>query len=278
MNDPVRPMRVTLSTVTLEVHERPGDADPARPTLVFLHHWGGSGRTWGPVLDELAADGHRGLAPDLRGFGGSDAPGENGTDYTVDAMADDVRGLLSQLRVGKFVLVGHSMGGKVALQLVSHGLTNLRGLVLLAPSPPTPEPMPGAERARLLAGHGDADAARETVAKNTAASLPEPLRRLAEVDLLRTSDAAWRAWLEHGSREDISAGVRPLPPGVPVLLAAGERDETITADLLRREIADRLGGGGAVPVEVVPGASHLLPLEAPRAVAALVRRVATGVG
>lgn len=270
-------MRVGLSTVTLEVHERPGvaAADPAKPALVFLHHFGGSGRTWGPVLDELAADGYRCLAPDLRGFGSSDAPGgEDWAHYAVDAMADDVHELLGRLEVGPFILVGHSMGGKVSLALVSRGLTELRGLVLLAPSPPTPEPMPDEERARLLASHGNADAARKTAAKITAAPLPEPLRQLAEADLLRVSPAAWRAWLEHGSREDISARVRPLSssPSVPVFLAAGERDENITADLLRREIVDRLGGGAEL--NVIPGANHLLPLETPRVVVDLVRRAA----
>ena len=261
-------MRVELNTVTLEVHERPG-ADPDRPALVFLHHFGGSGRTWGPVMDALADDGHRLIAPDLRGFGGSDAPpGEDWTHYTVDAMADDVHALLLELRVGPCVVAGHSMGAKVALALATHRPADLRGLVLLAPSPPSPEPMEPAERARLLAGHGDADAARETLAKITAGPLLPASHTLALADLGRASAPAWRAWLEHGSREDWSAHVPGIT--VPITVAVGERDENITVTLVEREII-ACSRHARTPVAAVPGASHLLPLEAPPAVAALLR-------
>ena len=101
-------------------------------------------------MDRQAALGWRCLAPDLRGFGESPAPGEGWAHYTVDAMADDLHGLLGRLSLGRFIVVGHSMGGKVALALAARQPAGMAGLALLAPSPPTPEPMEPAERARLL--------------------------------------------------------------------------------------------------------------------------------
>ena len=219
-------------------------------------------------MDALVGDDHRLIAPDLRGFGGSDAPGEDGTRYAVDTMAGDVRELFNRWQVGPCVVVGHSMGAKVALALAAQNLADLRGLVLLAPSPPSPEPMEPAERARLLAGHGDADAAREILAKITASPLPPASHALALADLGRASASAWRAWLEHGSREDRAAEVARVT--VPLTVAVGERDENITVALVEREIIAR-SRHARTPVAVVPGAAHLLPLEAPDAVAVLLR-------
>lgn len=268
-------MRITLTDVTLEVHERPGPDGVGRPALVFLHHFGGSGRTWTPVLDTLANDGRRLLAPDLRGFGGSDAPGEGDEHYGVGRMADDVQELLDRLEIGPCVVVGHSMGAKVALALAGRGgarAMDIVSLVLLAPSPPTPEPMDPAERARLLAGHGDAAGARETLDKITARPLPAAWRDLALADLARASAPAWRAWLEHGSREDRSTDLAGI--AVPVTVAVGAKDDNITAALVEREI---IAGcrHARTPVTVIAGASHLLPLEAPTAVVAAIR-VASG--
>ena len=58
------------------------DVGDQQPALVFLHYWGGTGRTWGLVIRELA-DRHRCVAPDLRGWGGSDKARAGGNDGLV---------------------------------------------------------------------------------------------------------------------------------------------------------------------------------------------------
>ncbi len=255
--------------ITLHVHERgPDHGDPDRPALVFLHHFGGSGRLWDPVMDTLARE-HRCIAPDLRGFGSSPAPGEEPAAFSVGVMADDVHTLLDGLHISRFVLAGHSMGGKVALALAASAPPGLAAVALLAPSPPTPEPMEKPERERLLAGHGDPAAAEETLRQITARPLPETWRRAVVEDNLRASRSAWRAWLEHGSREDISAWMRAIP--VPVSIALGAEDAAITGCLVEREIAARLSL--PTPMRVLLGAGHLLPLEAPAAVSNLLSDV-----
>ncbi len=253
-------INIEVGSTTLHVHEQVGHGSTGRPALVFLHYFGGSGRTWEPVMDALVAAGWRCLAPDLRGFGASPAPGRDWTHYTVDTMTDDIHGLIDRLRLERFIVIGHSMGGKVALALAARQPTGLAGLVLISPSPPTPEPMEEAERARLLAGYGDAAAAKETLRKIAARPLSEPLLDATVSDDLQASASAWRAWLEHGSKEDISARMPQI--AVPIRVAVGAKDQTITGDLVTREILARVNVAEAM-LESVPDVGHLLPLEAP---------------
>ncbi len=233
-----------------------------RPTLVFLHYFGGSSGAWTEVIEELEEDYHC-VAPDLRGFGASDFLPEN---FAVNDYADDVVSLIRVLRIENYVLIGHSMGGKIALALAARNPEGLRSLILLAPSPPTPEPIPETERERLLAAHGNRCVATETICQAAGGKLSGAVFERSINDNLRTSEAAWRAWLETGSREDISAQIARI--NVPVLVAAGANDEAITPQLLNGEIIRRIDNARLI---VVPDAGHLLPLVAPAAIADLIR-------
>lgn len=252
-------VRVSVNGVSFHVVDR-GHRD--RPALVFLHYFAGSARAWEPVVARLEGD-YRCVAPDLRGHGDSAAPASG---YATADGADDVAALAEAVGLGAYALVGHSMGGKIALALAARRPAGLRALVLVAPSPPTPEPTPPGERARLLATHGDRDAARETA--RTIVARPITSRRLARVidDNVRTSGAAWRAWIEGGSREDISASTGAI--AVPAVVVAGAADPVFPRDLLDREVVRRLSGARVV---VVPEVGHLIPLEAPAEIAEAVR-------
>jgi len=248
-------MRVTANGVSLHVEERSDPSQPEdSPTLVFLHYFGGSSQAWHLVMDRLGEN-YRCIAPDLRGFGDSEAPG---TGYAVADGANDIAALAAALGLKSYVLVGHSMGGKIALALAARRPLGLRSLILLAPSPPTPEPMREEDRARLLRTHGDERAALETAAKITAVSLPDASLRQVVKDNLRSSPVAWAAWLEHGSREDISPQMSAIT--VPVLVVAGEADAVLPPKLLERELVGRIKQAKMV---VVPRTGHLSPWEAP---------------
>lgn len=82
------------------------------PVLLLIHGIGDDSSTWGPLLDDLARD-HTVLAPDLLGHGGSDKPRG---DYSVAAYANGMRDLLGILDIDRATLVGHSLGGGVAMQ------------------------------------------------------------------------------------------------------------------------------------------------------------------
>jgi len=257
-------MRYKVNGTVLNIFEAGAkNYNKGRPSLVFLHYFGGSSLAWTEVIAELADDYHC-VAPDLRGFGASEASAEN---YAIEDYASDVQELITLFRLENFALIGHSMGGKFALALAARKPKNLQSLILLAPSPPSPEPIPEDERKQLLTVHGNRCVATETVCRAAGGKLSAEIFERAVTDNLRSSQKAWQAWLESESRRDISLGIGQI--NVPVLVAAGESDEKMTAKLLKREIVRRVENARLV---VIPKVKHLLPLEAPKEIADLIRR------
>ena len=185
--------------------------------------------------------------------------------YTVDSYADVVAAKIDQRGLAQTVLLGHSMGGKVALALAARRPPTVCSLVLLAPSPPTPEPITDSARAALLAQWAIHDAAERTLAGITGRALSEDARNRAIDDLTRCGKAAWSAWLNFGSREDIAAAMPRI--SVPVALLSGSCDTVLPTALISREVAARLCNAS---MGIIPGAGHLLTLEAPDAVAAAI--------
>lgn len=162
------------------------------------------------------------------------------------------------------------MGGKVALALAGRRPAGLRALVLLAPSPPTPEPIEEEWRAAMIAGWATYSTASRTLALTTAIPLREEARKVVLDDLMRVGKAAWTSWMAHGSREDWSREMDKV--ALPVTILSGTRDTVLPTDLVRREIVNRLAMSY---LHTVPGAGHLLPFEAPDAVADAIGRAAS---
>ena len=106
-------MDITTNNVRLHVE----DQGQGATTLVFLHYWGGSSRTWREVIGALGPD-VRCIAIDQRGWGRSDAPAEG---YVLADLAADAEGVIGALGLERYILVGHSMGGKVAQLIPRRG-------------------------------------------------------------------------------------------------------------------------------------------------------------
>ena len=92
--------------------------DPDAPPLLLLHALGESSLSWDPLLDDLAALGYHALAPDARGHGDSDRPGE----YSYELMTADTIAFCDALAPGGLAIVGHSAGA-VTAALVTTALT-----------------------------------------------------------------------------------------------------------------------------------------------------------
>lgn len=197
--------------------------------------------------------------PDLRGFGESGALPAR---FNITAAAGDVLSVIQALGLQQYMLVGHSMGGKIAMAIAAQWPAGLTHLVLLAPPPPTPEPIQPADRAQLLTSQHDRAAAEKNICKGSAQSLPETVFRQAINDRLRTAPDAWRWWLEQGSRQDISDTLTPI--SVPCQVLVGALDTNMPASLIQAEVMPHLLAG---KLRIVPGAGHLWPLEAPQEVA-----------
>src|SRR5437867_7325652 len=89
------------------------DTGTGDPPLLFVHGWCCDHAYWRDQIPEFAQR-HRVVAADLRGTGGSDAPDR---DYSIAQFADDVAWLCGEIGLEKPVIVGHSMGGLIALDI-----------------------------------------------------------------------------------------------------------------------------------------------------------------
>jgi len=101
--------------------------DEGEGEVVFLlHGLAGSSRFWEETLKALP-EGFRGIAPDLPGFGESESPERYGSSDHLVVM----RGLIDALGIGEFSLVGHSMGGVVALLWALTAPEGIRRMILI---------------------------------------------------------------------------------------------------------------------------------------------------
>jgi pimeloyl-ACP methyl ester carboxylesterase len=88
------------------------------PTVLLLHGFPDTHQVWRKQVGVLAAAGYRVLAPDLRGYGRTDAPG-GVYDYTLDKLRSDVLALLDALKIDRVFLVGHDWGSLIGWQLAT---------------------------------------------------------------------------------------------------------------------------------------------------------------
>lgn len=252
-------MEYSPGSVTLNVLEQ-GNGPLS---IVFLHYFGGSALEWQVVMNRLS-DQYRCLAIDMRGHGNSDAPA---TGYTVDDMACDITDLIELANVRNFVLVGHSMSGKVALAIAACQPAGLQLLVAVSPSPPVPEPIPDNERKKLLEGHGRRSAAEQTLRNITEVAVSDETQEQIITDDLRTAQVAWNAWLLAGSKEDISA--RMVSITIPVAIIVGSKDRALPPDVQTRLVLPYLK---QATLDTIDQAGHLLPWEVPDKLATFIKK------
>ena len=224
--------------------------------LFFLSYFGGSTRSYDAVMSRLgdlecAAISVNGLATH---------------GYSVANASGDLAKRIAEIARDEYVLVGHSMGGKLALSLAGAAPVSLRGVILLAPSPPTPEPMSDADRAFMLENRGSRESALAILGGAAHRKLDENTLETAIEAHLEWGETDWQNWLQIGSREDVSANLASVR--VPVLVWTGEFDANMTSEILGREIVEKVPGAR---LEIVGNAGHLLPQEAPDEVAAKIR-------
>ena len=238
-----------------------GTGDPA---LIFLHYWGGSARSWDRVIACLSAP-VRQLALNQRGWGGSVAADDR---HDLEALADDVLAVTEALAIRRFVIVGHSMGGKVAQIVAARRPAGLEGLVLVAPAPPTPMQVPRQVRAGMLESYQSRAGVLQALGQLAGSALPRALQEQVIEDTLGGAAGAKRAWPDFGMIQDVSAGLEHFTRPVDVLI--GEHDQ-VEREAVLRPVLSRLLPQASFTI--VPGVGHLLPLEAPQAIASACERM-----
>ena len=102
------------------------DSGSSMPPLLFLHGTGCDASDWTPVTEKLPCK-QRCIALDFRGHGQSSVPTQS---FTLGSLAEDVQHLANHLGLHELVIVGHSLGGMVAMEVAQHSFS-VTGLVLL---------------------------------------------------------------------------------------------------------------------------------------------------
>jgi len=246
---------IEVGGAQLHADMRTGSSKP----LVFLHYWGGSRRTWNLVLSRLDAD-QTFVNYDQRGWGASaNAAGP----YDISRLADDAQSVIAEMGYTDYVLVGHSMGGKVAQALAARKPDGLSGLVLVAPAPA--KPVASTEQLRELTMHAydDEQTVRDSIDQMLAyRSLDTDLRTQIVEDSLSAGEEARLAWPKYVLGQDVSAGLSDVE--VPVLVLAGQHDKVEPPDVLAEYLLPLIPHA---EMTLIDDTGHLSPLEVPDQVA-----------
>jgi len=251
-------MKIKVQMLSLNVSE----SGAGEPALLFLHYWGGSARTWNRVIEQLCST-FRCIAYDQRGWGESDAPADG---YAISDLAGDAAALVRSLGLKRYVLVGHSMGGKAAQFLAAQRPRGLEALVLVAPASPLPQNIPPAAKQAQLHAYDSRDTVVQATAFLTAHPPNESTVEQIVEDSLRGSAGAKLAWPTSAAYEDISERVKNI--NVPTLILAGDQDRQDPLHQQQTEVLPRIP---AARLEVVRGSGHLSPIDQPGQIADAVK-------
>jgi pimeloyl-ACP methyl ester carboxylesterase len=249
----------------------------AGPPIVLLHGLRDQAHEWDPIAPALTSLG-RVLALDQRGHGESDAPARG---YAPDDFAADVAAFCDALALDRPVVVGHSLGGRVAYHFAAAHPDRLRALVLVdigATSAPETTP-----------------AMVDFITRNAGpfASPDDALRALLGGRLLPNKGTAH--YLRHNLRQatdgrwhwkyDLDAAIATVRAArerdawdvvaritAPTLLIRGGRSDVLSADEAVR-LRDTIPNATLVEI---PGVGHLIPLAKPRELAATIVAWLTG--
>jgi pimeloyl-ACP methyl ester carboxylesterase len=260
----------TLVTSTPLAHLRwdgGGQAVPAaarRPVVLMLHGVGGGRQAWdvSGTGAALAAAGFTALAADFPGYGLS-APVQP---YDLAGMAGAVIDTLAQLGTGPAILVGHSMGGMVAQEVIARAPQAVAGLVLAGTSSAFGKPGGDWQQdflrsrfAPLDAGLGMAGLAAQLVPAMVAPGTAPAAIAAAQAMMAGVPEATYRAAVAALVAFDRRANLPNIH--VPTLVITGEHDRTAAPEVARK-MAERIPGAQC---HILPGAGHLLNIEQPDA-------------
>lgn len=232
------------------------------PAIIASHSFGFSRTEWDEV-GELLSPTFRLIALDAPGFGEASAL----TGHSIEQMARQFAETINQLDLDRYVLLGHSMTGKVMSILASRmgAQLGLRGtpekLVLLTPTPLGEEVGGQDLRDALLAQTKTRENAEQFVSDRSALALAPDVRERAINAYLQTSRAAWEAWLNDGVNEDWIERCAPIT--VPTLVIAADRDPVWGIDMQQRLTMPHLGNASITTID----SGHLVPMEAPHQLA-----------
>lgn len=226
--------------------------------LLLLHGFPATRHLWSALIQPLAKAGFRVIAPDLIGYGESEAP--PGVRIDMASQANWMWALLEHLHLARITLIAHDVGTAVAQLMAVSAPQRVRGVALLN----------GVFSDEWgMQSISSIQAWNETEARRL---FPVLQRRLGKNVALREMLSAYegekgglrliRASRDLDPRQTVGMAERLRATGVPASLLWGESDEFLSIDAVGQRLADSL----SVPLVRLPG-GHFTPLECPVEVA-----------
>ena len=273
--------RMTPRTVTLHGHQLSYLDSGTGPVVLFIHGILGSHRNWAQLIDRID-DNHRVIVPDLFGHGESAKPVG---DYSLGAHAATMRDLLDRLGIERVTLVGHSLGGGIAMEFYYLFPQRVERLVLVASGGLGREvnpvlrsaTLPGAEWLLPLIASGWVRARAETAGRvmskvgwkpgSDISAIWQGFTSLGDGESRRAFLATTRAVVDPGGQTVSAHDYLPDAPPIPTLVVWGSRDRMIPA-------WHAISAQHSLPqcrVELFQGAGHFPHLDEPDRFAELLR-------
>jgi YbgC/YbaW family acyl-CoA thioester hydrolase len=259
--EPPGVQRITVNGVSLAVEMRGSGT-----AVLFIHGYPLDRTMWAAQVAGL--DNCRRIAPDLRGFGLSDAPDLG---YGMHTYADDLAAILDAQQVDEAVLVGLSMGGYVAFEFIRRHRERVKALILIdtRAEADTPEQRKARDQSASLAREHGAAAITEKmlpklIAPQNGKAMPHLVERLKAMMQAAPVSGIVGALSAMRDRLDSTLLLSALE-GMPTLIIVGEHDEitpVASAEAMKAALP-------SAELKVVPGAGHMSPMEKPEAVNAL---------
>lgn len=248
-------MRTMINGIQMAYTDE-GDGIP----LVFIHGFPLNRNTWSKQV-EVFKSSYRVIAPDLRGLGETEAtPGP----APMSCFAEDLNALLHHLGTGPAILVGHSMGGYVALAFAKAFPKALRALVLVGTKAGADSPE-GAAARRVMAGKVRAEGTSVVVE----AMAPKMLSARHPDEVMSASARAFMASANPEGVISALLGMAERPDAgswlgkirVRTLVIAGADDTIIPPS----ESETLMMGIPSAQLKIIPKAGHLVAFEQPDA-------------
>ncbi len=199
--------------------------------VVAVHGWFGSARGWGSLPDFLDRSAYTWAFMNLRGYGDRrDVPGS----FTIEEAASDAIAVADDLGWDRFSLVGHSMGGKIAHQVLLRAPDRVRKLVGISAVPATEVPFDDQGWALFDGAASSAGNRAAIIDFTTGSKLTKTfINNVVQHSLDNSTEEAFAAYLQAWAKTDFSAQLKP-DPVTPVKLIVGVNDPAMSADMMEQ--------------------------------------------
>ena len=225
--------------------------------VLAVHGWFGSSRGWGSLPDFLDRSNYTYAFMDLRGYGDrKHIAGE----FTMAEAAADAIALADELGWDQFSVLGHSMGGKIAHQVLLQAPDRVRKLIGLNPAPATEVPMDEQGWALFSGAAENAGNRAAIIDFTTGSKLTSTfINHVVEHSLANSTVEAFAAYLGAWARSDFSDKVKP-DTSTPVKVIVGVNDPAMSAEVMEQSWLVFFPEG---ELTILPDAGHYPMFESP---------------